>query len=91
MRSSRRSAAGSAVGPAYVALAVPANSALGLDAGVSVVELETRGVIAQSATTMAEWDGDAADVELTALGFVRTHPWHDSGGQWAARVEPASR
>lgn len=87
MSSSRRSAA--AHGPAYVALAVPANSSLGVDAGVSVVELEHQGVIAQSATTMAEWDGDAADVELSALGFVRTHPWHDSGGQWAARVEPA--
>ncbi|GAB3759218.1 hypothetical protein [Microlunatus parietis] len=76
--------------PVYLALAVPANSAIGIASGVRIIELESRGVIAHSETIMTHWDGDAADLEVSLLGFVRTHPWHDSGGQWAARVEPVA-
>jgi hypothetical protein len=42
---------------------------------------------------LRRWGGErldeaAADTELAVLGWRRTQPWQESGGQWAAEVEP---
>lgn len=72
------------------------------DPGIVVLEQDEQDAATREVATsdaqlpywaVAEDDGLVeadADELLATLGHRRTGPWQDSGGQWAAEVEPAA-